>query len=84
MQSPIEAVVRLDPLKPRGLPCGAEGEVRSGFEFFRRDGKALHFITLEIRPDPVLTAVTEEQFRLWKGAVAVPVQRVFRRGLWTE
>jgi hypothetical protein len=82
--SSVKAVVRLDPSKPRGLPRGVEGEVRSGFEFFRRDGESLHFITLELRQDPVLTAVAEEQLRLWKNVVAVPVYRKFRNGSWVE
>jgi len=82
MENRVLAVLVLDPAKPRGLPRGAEGEVRQGFEFYHSDGKA--FITLEMRDDPVLTAVVPEQLRVWKGAVAVPVLRVFRDGLWTE
>ena len=80
----IKASVRLDPQKPRGLPRGVEGEVRSGWEFYLREGKKLHFITIEIGPDPVLTAVTEEQLRVWKDVEAVPMRRIFRDRMWRE
>ena len=78
------AVLALDPKKPRGLPRGAEGEVRAGYEFFKQEGQSLYFITLEMREDPVLTAVTDEQLRIWKGAIAVPVLRIFCDGMWRE
>lgn len=81
-QAHVTAVVRLDPQKPRGLPRGVEGEIRSGWEFYLREGKNLHFITIEIGPDPVLTAVTEEQVQVWKDAVAVPARFLFRNRMW--
>lgn len=79
---PHRAQVQLDPSKPRGLPRGSDGEIRSGFEFYMKSGKNLHFITIEIRSDPVLTAVTEEQLHVWKDVVALPARFLFKNGLW--
>ena len=83
-QMQIDAIVRLDPSKPRGLARGMEGEIRSGFEFYRKEGKTLHFITIAFGQEPVITAVTEDQFRLWKGVVAIPMSRIYKDGLWRE
>lgn len=84
MSVPIPAIIRLDPSKRKGLPRGWEGEIRSGYEFYRMEGKSLHFITIEFGPDPILIAVTEEQVRVWKDAIAIPMQRKYLNGLWTE
>ncbi len=57
----------------KGLPEGFEGQKESGFSFFEPNG----YITSRITDKPVLTAVTESQFKKWKEKNIIAKPAVF-------
>ena len=73
----------------KGLENGKEGEEKKGFAFYELENKiedengkkkiSLDFITSRIGARPVLSAVTESQFKVWQNAVIIAIPARF---LW--
>ena len=82
------ATVELDEWQyGKGFGAGKEDEGKNGFAFYELENKienengkkkiSLDFITSQICAKPVLTAVTESQFKVWQNAVIIAIPAVF-------
>lgn len=88
----VETEVKLNPNKTgKGLRKGVDKEEVNGYAFYQvRETKGnltYDFITVEIRDEPVLEAIGEDQFSRWTSykIMALPVRFVWYgyKGMWT-